>query len=73
MQRKAFGGEIPGYVQVSSSNAVPTGVTVEYTIYYIYDGIKPVLELSPNNSVLAKYVYAGGLHIARISGADNLW
>ncbi|MEO0127234.1 MAG: RHS repeat-associated core domain-containing protein [candidate division WOR-3 bacterium] len=68
-----FGGEIPGYVQVSSGGVAPTGATVEYTVYYLYDGINPILELAPNNSVLAKYVYAGGLHIAKISGADTMW
>ncbi|MEO0127140.1 MAG: RHS repeat-associated core domain-containing protein, partial [candidate division WOR-3 bacterium] len=68
-----YGGEIPGYVQVSSGGVAPTGATVEYTVYYVYDGINPILELSPNNSVLAKYVYAGGLHIAKVSGADTSW
>ncbi len=70
---EVFGGEIPGYVQVSSGGVAPTGAVVEYTVYYIYDGINPILELAPNNSILTRYVYAGGLHIAKISGADTLW
>jgi RHS repeat-associated protein len=45
----------------------------EYTIFYVYDGINPVVEYAPNGSILARYVYAGGMHIAKIAGADTHW
>ncbi len=65
---KTFGGEINGYGEITTSGI---NTTTDYTIYYVYDGINPLIEYSPDGSILARYVYAGGLHIARIDGADT--
>ncbi|MGD8978493.1 MAG: RHS repeat-associated core domain-containing protein, partial [candidate division WOR-3 bacterium] len=67
---ETFGGEINGYGEITSSTK---SATKEYTIYYVYNGINPIVEYSPNGSILARYVYAGGLHIAKIAGADTNW
>ena len=68
--KETFGGEINGYGEITSSLL---SAVKEYTIYYVYDGINPIAEYSPNGSILARYVYAGGLHIAKIAGADTNW
>jgi RHS repeat-associated protein len=65
-----FGGEINGYGEITPLGE--RGVS-EYTIFYVYDGINPVVEYAPNGSILARYVYAGGMHIAKIAGADTHW
>ncbi len=72
---ESFGGEIPGYGQIKTTGtgAGIAGAVVEYTKYYIYDGINPIVEYAPNGSILARYIYAGGLHIAKIAGADTNW
>ncbi len=43
------------------------------TIYYLYDGINPIAEYGPDGTLLTRYVYAGGMHIAKIAGADTVW
>ncbi|HEC78070.1 MAG TPA: hypothetical protein ENI34_02885 [candidate division WOR-3 bacterium] len=66
-----FGGEINGYGEVTLSGST---LTTDYTIYYVYGfGINPVAEFSPDGSILAHYIYSGGLHIARVAGADTLY
>jgi RHS repeat-associated protein len=72
---ETFGGEIPGYGQITTTGtgAGIAGGVVEYTKYYIYDGINPIVEYAPNGSILARYIYAGGLHIAKIASADTNW
>jgi len=65
-----FGGEINGYGEITPLDG--RGIN-DYTIYYVYDGINPIVEYSPNGSILARYIYAGGLHIAKIAGADILF
>jgi RHS repeat-associated protein len=67
---ETFGGEINGYGEIMSNGL---DVIKEYTIYYVYDGINPIVEYSPNGSILARYVYARDLHIAKITGADTNW
>jgi RHS repeat-associated protein len=67
---ETFGGEINGYGEITSNGL--KGIK-EYTIYYIYDGINPIVEYSPDGSILARYIYANGVHIAKISGADTNW
>ncbi len=66
--KETFGGEINGY---GESTPLGDGMTSDYTIYYVYSGINPIVEYAPNGSVLARYIYAGGLHIAKIAGADT--
>ena len=40
---------------------------------HFYNGINPIAEYAPNGSVLARYIYAGGRHIAKVAGADTHW
>ena len=68
--RETFGGEINGY---GESTPLGDGMTSDYTIYYVYNGINPIVEYAPNGSVLARYIYAGGRHIAKVAGADTHW
>jgi RHS repeat-associated protein len=68
--KETFGGEINGYGEITP---IGSKEVKDYTIYYVYDGINPIVEYSPNGSVLARYVYAGGRHIAKIAGADTHW
>lgn len=63
-----FGGEINGYGEISLLGILSVN---DYTIYYVYGGINPIVEYSPNGSIFARYIYAGGLHIAKIAGADT--
>ena len=72
---ETFGGEIPGYGQIKTTGTGEgiAGAVGEYTKYYIYDGINPIVEYAPNGSILARYIYAGGLHIAKIASADTNW
>jgi RHS repeat-associated protein len=65
---EVFGGEINGYGEIGIGGI---GIAQSYTIYYVYDGINPIVEYTPNGSVKKKYVYAGGRHIATIAGADT--
>ena len=68
--KETFGGEINGY---GESTPLGDGITSNYTIYYLYNGINPIVEYAPNGSILARYIYAGGLHIAKVAGADTHW
>ena len=68
--KKTFGGEINGYGQITPNSVTLSG---EYTIYYIYDGIDPIVEYTPDGSVLNRYIYANGKHVAEIAGADTTW
>ena len=68
--KETFGGEINGYGE--STPLGDRGVK-NYTIYYVYNGINPIVEYAPNGSVLARYIYAGGRHIAKVAGADTHW
>lgn len=68
--KETFGGKINGY---GESTPLGDGMTSNYTIYYLYNGINPIAEYAPNGSVLARYIYAGGLHIAKVAGADTHW
>ncbi len=66
--KETFGGEINGY---GESTPLGDGMTSNYTIYYVYSGINPIVEYASNGSILARYIYAGGRHIAKIAGADT--
>ena len=63
-----FGGIINGYGQMTTQQVF---LDEDYTVYYVYDGVNPIVEYSPNGSVLNRYVYGGGLHIARIAGTNT--
>ena len=68
--KETFGGKINGY---GESTPLGDGMTSDYTIYYLYNGINPIAEYAPNGSILARYIYAGGRHIAKVAGADTHW
>ncbi len=68
--RATFGGETNGYGEMT---ALGGGVVTDYTIFYVYDGINPIVEYAPKGSILQHYIYVGSHHIARVSGADTHW
>ena len=49
------------------------GSETETTTYYIYDGINPIAEYGPDGTILSRYIYASGMHVAKISGTDTTW
>jgi len=61
----------PQHTGYGESTPLGDGMTSNYTIYYVYSGINPIVEYAPNGSILARYIYAGGLHIAKVAGADT--
>jgi RHS repeat-associated protein len=65
---ETFAGEINGYGQITPSSITSSTI---YTIFYLYDGIEPIVEYAPDGSILNRYIYAGNMHIARINGADT--
>jgi RHS repeat-associated protein len=65
---ETFAGEINGYGQVTPSSITSSTI---YTIFYLYNGIEPIVEYAPDGSILNRYIYAGNMHIARINGADT--
>jgi RHS repeat-associated protein len=68
--KKTFGGDINGYGQITPNSVTLYG---EYTIYYIYDGIDPIVEYTADGSILSCYIYANGRHVAEINGEDTSW
>ncbi len=69
-----FPGRIPGFVQVFTPDDDTTDAIqiIDPITYYFYDGINPITEVDDYGTVTANYVYAGGLHVARVT-SDTFW
>ncbi len=69
-----FPGRIPGFVQVFTPQDDSTDAmqVIDPITYFFYDGINPITEVDDYGAVTANYVYAGGLHVARVT-TDTFW